>query len=44
MNVIHTNFKLEIWRGLTIKEGSRELLWPTLIGLFSELTPQKSVV
>ena len=31
------NFTLDIWGGLKINEGSRELLCPTLIGLFSEV-------
>jgi hypothetical protein len=39
INVAHSNFKLEIWRGLKsnmvhIKVDFRELLWPTLIGQF----------
>ena len=29
------NFKLIIWRGLKLNVGSRKILWPTLIGLFS---------
>jgi hypothetical protein len=29
------NFTLYIWGGLKINVGSRELLWPTLIRLFS---------
>ena len=31
----HPNSKQEIWHGLEIKLGFRELLWPTLIGQFS---------
>ena len=33
----HPTSKLEIWRGLKSNVCSRELLWPTLIGLFSVL-------
>ena len=44
MKVAHTNFKLEIWHELEIKlthinvridVGSGELLWRTLIALFT---------
>jgi hypothetical protein len=34
-NVTHTNFKLGNWLELEINAGSGELLWPTLIRLFS---------
>ena len=33
----HSNFKLEIRHGLKMNSGSRELLWPTVIGIFSGL-------
>ena len=35
MNVAHPMSKQEIWHGLEIKLGFRELLWPTPIGQFS---------
>ena len=36
----NVNLKLEIGLGLRINMVSRELLWPTLIGLFSVLGPK----
>ena len=35
ISVPYTNFNSEIGRRLKINVGFRELVWPTLIGLFS---------
>ena len=42
INITCTNLKLNIWSGLKIIVSSRELLGPTLIGLYSVFTTTKA--